>query len=51
MIGRGPPHYNCASFSGEKKYNEAFQSVYFLTICKKPNLKSNFLLRVILAVL
>ena len=38
MIERGPPekiHCNSASFSGEKKYIEAFQSVYFLTIRKK----------------
>ena len=44
--------YNCnsASFSGEKKYIEAFQSVYLLTKRKK-NLKSNFLFIVILVIL
>ena len=26
---------NSANFSGDKKYNEAFRGVYFLTICEK----------------
>ena len=50
VIGEGLQNCNSASFSGEKKYIEAFQSVYFLTKRKK-NLKSNFLFIVILVVL
>ena len=37
---------NSAKFSGEKKYNEEFREVYFLTLREK-NFKSNFVLVVV----
>ena len=41
------PYDNSANFSGEKKYNEEFRGIYFLTIREK-NFKSNLVLVVVL---